>query len=211
MSREQKKYLWEIIQDEVNIDLEISRRCGINEVIEKNKIDISHRFSKEFKEYLKYKILMEEEGYPQDSFKEIENLFLKMLGTLDLIRGTNKKRYIKNLILKEISNIINIDVFNNEEKEIIALYYYEMKKIGDETEIFKKALQKIFKNIEFYFVKEKILLYISAEKKSDNEKKVEVLIELFLNINYPIRIFWNNYFGVIGQNRMMILDKIEIY
>lgn len=211
MSREQKKYLWEIIQDEVNIDLEISRRCGINEVIEKNKIDISHRFSKEFKEYLKYKILMEEEGYLQDSFKEIENLFLKMLGTLDLIRGTNKKRYIKNLILKEISNIVNIDVFNNEEKEIIALYYYEMKKIGDETEIFKKALQKIFKNIEFYFVKEKILLYISAEKKSDNEKKVEVLIELFLNINYPIRIFWNNYFGVIGQNRMMILDKIEIY
>lgn len=212
MSR--KRYLWEIIQDEQlnkeKINLEVSRRCSIYEVVDGNKIDISWRFSDEFKEYIKYKVFLKEQN-SKKSFEKVENTLLKMLGNLDLIRGTNRKGYIKRIILEEISKILNIDVFNEEEKNIIALYYYKMKKIGSDIEIFKEVLEKIFNGVEFFCIKEKILLYVKEEKNITNKEKMKILIEIFLDINYPIRVFWNNYFGKIGNNKMMILDKIEIY
>lgn len=209
-----KRYLWEIIQDEQlnkeKINLEISKKCSIYEVVDGNKIDISWRFSEEFKEYIKYKVFQKEQN-SKENFEKVENTLLKMLGNLDLIRGTNRKGYIKRIILEEISKILNIDVFNEEEKNIIALYYYKMKKIGSDIEIFKEVLEKIFNGVEFFCIKEKILLYVKEEKNITNKEKMKILIEIFLDINYPIRVFWNNYFGKIGNNKMMILDKIEIY
>lgn len=209
-----KRYLWEIIQDEQlnkeKINLEISKKCSIYEVVAGNKIDISWRFSEEFKEYIKYKVFQKEQN-SKENFEKVENTLLKMLGNLDLIRGTNRKGYIKKIILEEISKILNIDVFNEEEKNIIALYYYKMKKIGSDIEIFKDVLEKIFNGVEFFCIKEKILLYVKEEKNITNKEKMKIIIDIFLDINYPIRVFWNNYFGKIGNNRMMIIDKIEIY
>lgn len=209
-----KRYLWEIIQDEQlnkeKIDLKISKRCSIYEVVDKNEIDISWRFSEEFKEYIKYKIAQKENG-SKENFERIENIFLKMLGNMDLLRGMNKKSYIKKIILEKISENIDITLFDEEEKNMIALYYYKMKKIGSDIEVFKEIIEKIFFKVEFFYTKEKILLYIKEEKSMTTKRKMEVLIAIFLDINYPIRIFWNNYFGEIDNNKMMIIDRIEIY
>ena len=158
----------------------------------------------------KYKIAQKENG-SKENFERIENIFLKMLGNMDLLRGMNKKSYIKKIILEKISENIDITLFDEEEKNMIALYYYKMKKIGSDIEVFKEIIEKIFFKVEFFYTKEKILLYIKEEKSMTTKRKMEALIAIFLDINYPIRIFWNNYFGEIDNNKMMIIDRIEIY
>lgn len=214
-----KKYLWEIVQEKnkKNLKLEISNKCGINEVRENRKIDISHRFSHIFEEYIGYM----KEGYFQKNEKEvklieIEDSILRSLGKLELIKGYSKKEIIKRKILEEIEKTINLDVFNTNEKDIIANYYYKMRDIREEWTIFIEVVEKIFKKIEKY-EKEKsvsnknVLLYIPEEKTEENMKKMEIIKDIFLDINIPVRVFWKNYFGKIGENRMMKINEIEIY
>lgn len=214
-----KKYLWEIVQEKnkKNLKLEISNKCGINEVRENRKIDISHRFSHIFEEYIGYM----KEGYFQKNEKEvklieIEDSILRSLGKLELIKGYSKKEIIKRKILEEIEKTINLDVFNTNEKDIIANYYYKMRNIREEWTIFIEVVEKIFKKIEKY-EKEKsvsnknVLLYIPEEKTEENMKKMEIIKDIFLDINIPVRVFWKNYFGKIGENRMMKINEIEIY
>lgn len=214
-----KKYLWEIVQEKnkKNLKLEISNKCGINEVRENRKIDISHRFSHIFEEYIAY---MKEEYFQKNEKEvkliEIEDSILRSLGKLELIKGYSKKEIIKRKILEEIEKTINLDVFNTNEKDIIANYYYKMRDIREEWTIFIEVVEKIFKKIEKY-EKEKsvsnknVLLYIPEEKTEENMKKMEIIKDIFLDINIPVRVFWKNYFGKIGENRMMKINEIEIY
>lgn len=210
----ENRYLWEITQYE-NLTgnktlLKISNKCSFYEVVNKKEIDISLRFSEEFKNYIGYKLLNEKEE-TKENFEYIENELLKFLGKLDLIRGLNKKKFVKELIWKEISNFIDVSIFNENEKNIITLYYYRMKKSGNDFKIFLEVIKNIFKNILVFYTKKEILLYTSSTKEEKNIKKMQIIIDVFLDIDFPIRIFWENPCGIIGVSQTLKIDSIEIY
>ena len=210
----ENRYLWEITQYE-NLTgnktlLKISNKCSFYEVVNKKEIDISLRFSEEFKNYIGYKLLNEKEE-TKENFEYIENELLKFLGKLDLIRGLNKKKFVKELIWKEISNFIDVSIFNENEKNIITLYYYRMKKSGNDFKIFLEVIKNIFKNILVFYTKKEILLYTSSTKEEKNIKKMQIIIDIFLDIDFPIRIFWKNPCGIIGVSQTLKIDSIEIY
>lgn len=218
MSR-RKIYLWEIIQEEQREKekqtLEISDRCcNFCEVIEKNKIDITHRFSKEFEPYLEY--LVEELQYiPSNEldniYKQIEDRILRCLGTLDLLRGMSKKEVLKYEQLLEIEKSINLSIFSSDEKDVIAHFYMKMKKIGNDFFIFLNVIKRLFYGYELYQYDRTTLVWIPVEKTDENVRKMSIIQEMFGDTQIPIRIFWKYYFGEIGTEQKMKIGSIEIY
>ena len=77
--------------------------------------------------------------------------------------------------------------------------------------LFNKIIKNIFKNSIVYINKCKhknIYIYLNEEKSEKLEKKIAIIIDIFLPINFINHIYWDKHFGIIGVNETMVLNNI---
>lgn len=211
------RYLWQIIQAEKRENkkevIKISDRHSIYEVVDNNKIDILYRFNKIFKNYLMHKVeyMSEYSSFNEEEYIYLENEILHFLGEVDLLRGSSKKGFIINQIINVLLEEIDLKNFNLNELEIIAHYYYKVKKIGDDFRDFVRVVEEIFGKVKLYHMEGKILMVINQYKNIENLNKYRVLEDIFLDLTVKVRVFWKYPFGIIGENETMLINSIEIY
>ena len=58
---------------------------------------------------------------------------------------------------------------------------------------------------------EELLVYTSSRKNDELEQRLKFLIELFLDIQYHIEIYYEYHFGIIGMEDTMQIDEIALY
>ena len=102
--------------------------------------------------------------------------------------------------------------FNLDEQRKLASLLLLQYQVGSALSIFQKAVTQFYPDCLIYQVKnepEVILLYLGLP--ASEEPKIHALQELFLPIQYQLRVFWESHFGVIGVDATMCIDNIEIY
>lgn len=155
-------------------------------------------------------------------FREVlYDILIHYLGGLDLKQGLYKEEYYKKFILKDIlrghlsENIReNINVFDFTERDIFLNHIITLYKTGESIELFKSIVKKIFKRSMIYLNKEnrkEILIYLGEKRKPASEKKINMLLEVFLNIKYVVSLYWEYHFGVIGIANTMKIEEMVIY
>lgn len=212
------RFLWQIIQEEdrtgKNTDLKVSYRHGHDEVLRGDEIDVVYRFEDIFQEYINHKAEVLEKGtyFEEEEYEDIENKLLHFLGKTDLIRGMSKEYHISHLILQELSKYFDLRVFEKEEANRIVYYYKRVKRAGDALKCFKNVIEEIFGGMaNLYYMDGKILLIIDRYKSDENLKKYKIIEEIFIDITNEVRVFWKYPFGIIGEDKMMIMDAMELY
>lgn len=116
--------------------------------------------------------------------------------------------YIKILSKIRLIYLTNPLNENLEDKEyIVNKGLYRQKYIKDNFYIFKKCVDEAFSNNILYFNKEDnyYILFIDANKTKENIEKIERIIEVFLDIDFDIRYFFNH----ILLLELKGLDKLE--
>jgi hypothetical protein len=51
----------------------------------------------------------------------------------------------------------------------------------------------------------------SSKKTDELEQRLQFLIELFLDIQYRVEIYYEYHFGIIGMEDTMQIDEIALY
>ena len=101
------------------------------------------------------------------------------------------------------------------EKRYIASWHMVQQEDNRESiTMFAKALIGILQDGVLYKDEEnpkELLLYIGREEEEMLVNQIEFAKEAFLPFGYQLRIFWKSSFGIIGDDRCMLLDNIEIY
>lgn len=155
-------------------------------------------------------------------FREVLfDILIHYLGNLDLKQGLYKEEYYKRFVLEDIlqgflsDNLkMNIDVFNFKELDILLNHIITLYKIGESIELFKSIVKQIFKRSIIYQNKDKkkeILIYLGEKRRTELEKKIDLLIELFLNIRYEPCLYWEYHFGIIGVDNTMLIEEMVLY
>ena len=78
--------------------------------------------------------------------------------------------------------------------------------------MYRKALTYFYPDAMLYQLKahpEQLLLYLGLTDA--DRQTVQMLEDLFLPLQYQVRIFWTKHFGVWDVEASLVMDEIEIY
>ncbi len=190
---------------------------SINQInIENTNIEINAlcRFANLFSRYL-------HDGFVQNpEFKMyFYDLVIHFLSEIDLGKGICKE----SIYLSELENDIKAGVYgediSNNYKTIKDSYnllplVIKQIRIGSSLKIFRESIMRVYKDALVYQIKEepnKVLVYLGKKKTSEENSKYDFLEKMFCPIEYEVRVFWENHFGVLGVDVTLVLDGIELY
>lgn len=108
----------------------------------------------------------------------------------------------------------NWKILNLEESRQLAQGVMELYFSGEMVSVLKETLLSLFPKagIYFHFYRQKeIMIYTAVTKNNERVKKIELLKELFLPIDYELQVYWKNHFGIIGIEETMMLNQLELY
>ena len=101
---------------------------------------------------------------------------------------------------------------SNTQKHSVASLLLAQYETGSSLLVFRQALMLFYPQAMLYQLKlhpDQLLLYLGL---TDADKEiVQMLQDLFLPLQYQVRIFWSKHFGVWDVDATMIFDEIEIY
>lgn len=143
------------------------------------------------------------------------------LTDVDLHHGLSKREFYIRKLMKEILDggfgaaaVENFRVIEVEKQVRLASLVLSQFQTGASLLYFRKAVLVLFPNAMIYQLRDdlkQILIYLGLPKTETREKETAFLQQMFLPINYQLRIFWEYHFGVIGVDATMQVDEIEIY
>lgn len=149
------------------------------------------------------------------------DVYMHYQSQMDLRRGLTKSEYYIRAILKDILNGVYgtaaaeaIILFENEDVKNILYGMLRRFQEQDPIEIFRQVVRSIYPRAVIYRnadVYREILMYLPIEKSDQEQRKIEFLISMFLDINYTVYVFWTYHFGVIGIDETLKFGEMVMF
>ena len=103
---------------------------------------------------------------------------------------------------------------SKEKKHFLARTLYQQSRVQTSVYLFARAVTGLLDNCVVYRNKIEpmiILVYLQEKNISMQQKILMALEELFLPLNYSMRIFQEKHFGVIQAEQTLEMNQIEIF
>lgn len=104
-------------------------------------------------------------------------------------------------------------LFQGEDREILLEGLLTLYREGDSIELFRRVMTALIPRCIVYASNDtpyEILVYVGARQTEKLEKRVQFVIEQFLNIRYQPELYYEYHFGIIGMEETMQVGEIAI-
>ena len=149
------------------------------------------------------------------------DVFMHIQSKRDLRAGLTKSGYYVRAILRDMLTGAygtkaseTITLFSNSEAQSVLYNMLMLFRKGTSMELFRYAARLIYPNAFVYRnndVYRELLIYLPQQKNDVDEKKLNFLISIFLDINYTVYTFWGRHFGVIGFNETLKFEQMLLF
>ncbi len=149
------------------------------------------------------------------------DIAVHFLADIDIMQGMNKNEYYLRFILRDMDNGLfgasvkeKIGLFSKEEKDMLAGNILRLYITGEALYLLKDTVRKIFKSSTIYANYEtldELLFFINYKRNETNEKKLELIKEIFLPVKFRTEVYWKDHFGIIDVDETMKIDSIALY
>ncbi|NLL06824.1 MAG: iron-dependent peroxidase [Clostridiaceae bacterium] len=189
---------------------------NFDKVEEEIEVNPYYRYYEVFKDL--FNVNNEEDVELRETFFDI---VMHFIANGDAMSGMTKQEYYLRFVIDDISKGIlgdrikeKFEVFNYNEKIIIAENVVKMYKTGQTLYLLKDTVRRIFVNTTIYAnyeTSDELLFYMPYVRTEINEAKMDFIKEFFLPIRFRTEIYWEEHFGVIEEDETMKIDSIAIY
>ena len=153
--------------------------------------------------------------------KELLNCMLHYINNVDIYTGMNKHEFMRMYIKRDIENGCFGEsvkdkwcLFKLEEQETITTQLINMYQTGASIEVLRKAVLGVFHDGYVYFntvLKNEVLIFAGIKELNIYKDKMNMLIELFMPIDFKYKIYWSRHFGIIGNDELMKEGSVVLY
>lgn len=157
--------------------------------------------------------------YPQ-ARESLTNLIFHQLAENDVISGMTKETYYKKLLFEDFTNNLYgpsamsaMELFDRNEREIILSGVLRQYETGSSLDIFKDMMEELIpKNIVYRNNDDfhEIMVFIGQKHDKTIAAKMDLLIQMFVEIPYTVDIYYEYHFGIIGVDETLEIDEIAI-
>lgn len=233
---ENYKYIWNVLQDYIEDDEKRKKikfvvpEKGISAYFEINNDELSNNDTADnnvpVNPFLRFnELIFETSEYDSEREKTVKkvlnNLYFHLFGNLDLLEGINAYDIVLSFIVKNIKEgefgkkaKLYISYLNRNEQRTVAKYLKKYYEEDTGINMFLRVFQEIFADSIVYGDKTKkktLVLYVNADKSQKNKMKVKLLVELFIPIEYRVKIMWQYHIGVIDVKETLKMEEMSIY
>lgn len=233
---ENYKYIWNVLQDYIEDDEKRKKikfvvpEKGISAYFEINNDELSNNDTTDnnvpVNPFLRFnELIFETSEYDSEREKMVKkvlnNLYFHLFGNLDLLEGINAYDIILSFIVRNIKEgefgknaKLYISYLNRNEQRTVAKYLKKYYEEDTGINMFLRVFQEIFADSIVYGDKTKkkiLVLYINADKSQKNKMKVKLLVELFIPIEYRLKIMWQYHIGVIDVKETLKMEEMSVY
>ena len=229
-------YIWELViragNNGIDTDL-IEYRCGqpfsaymelsFNEINERGipldepvEVNPFYRYYKIFK-----KLLDPNLNENQEVVDAVLDISLHHLSDIDVLMGMNKREYYINFVIEDMKNGClgshiqkNIKVFTRDEQVIIADSLLALYSTGEEVNLLKESVKRIFKGAYIFSnaeERDEVVFFLRTKKTEEKEEKMALLQYLFLPFKCTCEIYWERIFGIIDVPELMVMGAMVQY
>lgn len=230
------RYLWEVIIEAQNEEIPIKELQFSHSSASSPYMEISFPCFNQQKLWGKREIMVntydrfysifknmfppEQEEY-EDSRRGLTNLILHMLAENDVQKGMTKEEYYKQMLKTDIregvfgeSASLVFDEMTKEEQAYCLSAWLRGYKAGSSLAIFIDTIYNLYQDSVVYYNNDcpnEILIYTGSKKTEKTERRMNFLINLFLDLQYHVEIYYEHHFGIIGIEDTMMIDEIALY
>lgn len=179
------------------------------------ELNPNYRFQKVFQELFHPEVT----DYPALR-KGLFQLLIHQIGENDIRAGMTREEYYKKLLGRSFADgDYGADkkeayfLFQGEDREILLEGLLTLYREGDSIELFRRVMTALIPRCIVYASNDdpyEILVYVGARQREELEKKVNFVIEQFLNIRYQPELYYEYHFGIIGMEETMQVGEIAI-
>lgn len=149
------------------------------------------------------------------------DVFLHYQTQLDLRSGLTKSEYYVRAILKDILNGVYgeeaadaIVLFSNRQAKGLLYAMLELFICNTSVALFQKVIRAVYPKAVVYRNNDEyreLLIYLPMKKSDKEQRKLDFLISMFLDINYTVYTFWGRHFGIIGYDLTLQFEKMLLF
>ena len=142
-----------------------------------------------------------------------------VLAAQETMMGLSKRDFYvqklrRDLLAGEFSDSVaqTVQAFSDDRQRGVASLLLMQYETGSSLLMYRKALTYFYPDAMLYQLKahpEQLLLYLGLTDA--DRQTVQMLEDLFLPLQYQVRIFWTKHFGVWDVEASLVMDEIEIY
>lgn len=153
--------------------------------------------------------------------ESLTNLILHMLAENDVRMGMTKEEYYKKLLARDIeegafdSGVHEVFTgFNKEEQSLLMGGWLRSCRTGSSLGIFTDMIHGLVDDSIVYHNQDfptEILVYTGSEETPELKERMNLLIDMFLDIQYRAEVFYKYHFGIIGMEETMQIDEIAMH
>jgi len=169
-----------------------------------------------------FRPLLEEGMDPYGKFQDtLFDILAHDLSELDLREGLCRPEYHAKFLWEDIANgvfgEINADAlrcFPNSKRRFVLSGLLRLYNVGPSTQLFAQMLRELYPNSIVYLdtvYGRELLVYIGKKKTEELSAQVGLLCDMFIPLDYKIRLFWERHFGLIGVEETMQIGDMMIF
>lgn len=144
---------------------------------------------------------------------------IHLLANQDLLSGLSIRDFYVQKLISELESgaygettTQTFHTLSPEQQRKVASLTLAQYETGSSLFIFRQAITLFYPNCLLYQLRaepETLLLYLGLP--AEQARQVQMLQELFLPVQYQLRVFWTEHFGVMDVDSTLYMDAIEIY
>ena len=163
-----------------------------------------------------------------EDMKDCEDLQLQLfdvlahyLSELDLHQGLCRSVYYAGFLREDIANGFygaknakSLECFSSAQRRIFLAELLRMYRTGTSMRLFAKLLRELYPDSITYldiYKDRELLIYVGKKKTKALEAQLDLLCDLFVPIDYDVKLFWDMHFGLIETLETMRIGNIMMY
>jgi len=149
------------------------------------------------------------------------DVFIHYQSQLDLRSGLTKQEYYIRAMLKDFlagtHGVRAAEVMrlcSSAELKQILYGVLTLYRAGSSMELFRQVVRGIYPRAIVYRnngVYREILIYLPQQKNETDQKKLDFLTDMFLDLNYTVYTFWGHHFGIVDVDETLEFDKMIVF
>ena len=160
-----------------------------------------------------------------NEFQELRDALFDILthylSELDLRSGLCRAEYYAKFLREDIAhglygrkNKERLVYFKRKQARLVASALLRMYKVGTSLRLFAQLLRELYSGsiayLEARSVRE-LLIYVGKKETKALAAQLDFLCDLFVPVDYDIKLFWHMHFGLIGTDETMEIGNVMMY
>jgi len=160
-----------------------------------------------------------------DEYPELQEVMFDILAHFlseqDLRSGLSKGEYFAKFLREDVlagtsgeENAKRLMQFSKKQARLVLAGWLRTHVVGTSMKLFAQLLMALYPNSIVYLdargVRE-LLVYVGKKKTPALTAQLELLLDLFVPVDYDVKLFWEMHFGLIGTEETMEIGNIMMY